>query len=268
LIAHAPTRDAALDRLEKALEATVVAGVRTNVPFLTNLCRAAAFRQGKVDTGFIDRNLTDLAATPRESDWGAAARGAELLLSAVARAPQEISPDAADAAAEEYSPWSADDGYQLGGRREISRPIVIDGENLEAIIAYGKDGPRLTVHGVEPAADVRLFLSGTQAYVLRGGRQTRVRIKDFAASAAGSAGGDNVIKAPMHGRVLELLAGVGERVVFGQRLAVIEAMKMEHTLRAPFAAVVKELPVSTGAQVVEGAPIMVLEPMAALETSE
>ena len=63
----------------------------------------------------------------------------------------------------------------------------------------------------------------------------------------------------MYGRVLELLAGVGDHVAAGQRLAVIEAMKMEHTLRAPFAAVVKELPVSSGAQVVEGAPIMVLE---------
>jgi len=97
--------------------------------------------------------------------------------------------------------------------------------------------------------------------------QTRVRIKDFAASAAESAGGDNVIKAPMHGRVLEILASIGERVVFGQRLAVIEAMKMEHTLRAPFAAVVKELPVSTGAQVVEGAPIMVLEPVETVDPS-
>jgi 3-methylcrotonyl-CoA carboxylase alpha subunit len=102
---------------------------------------------------------------------------------------------------------------------------------------------------------------------LRGGRQTRVRIKDFAASAAEAGGGDNVIKAPMHGRVLELFAAVGERVVLGQRLAVIEAMKMEHTLRAPFAAVVKELPVSSGAQVIEGAPIMVLEPVEHLDTS-
>jgi 3-methylcrotonyl-CoA carboxylase alpha subunit len=102
---------------------------------------------------------------------------------------------------------------------------------------------------------------------VRGGRQTRVRIKDFAASTAEAGSGDNVIKAPMHGRVLELLAGIGDHVVFGQRLAVIEAMKMEHTLRAPFAAVVKELPVSTGAQVVEGAPIMVLEPIETLETS-
>lgn len=65
----------------------------------------------------------------------------------------------------------------------------------------------------------------------------------------------------MHGRVLELLARVGDRVAFGQRLAVIEAMKMEHTLRAPFAGVVRELPVGTGTQVVEGAPIVVLEPV-------
>jgi len=267
LIAHASTREAALDRLEKALEATVIAGVRSNVPFLTKLCRAAAFRQCKVDTGFIDRNLTDLAATPRESDWAAAARGAAHLLSAVARRPQQIFADESDAVAEEDSPWSARDGFQLGGQRQISLPIAVDSENAEALIAYGKDGPRLTVYGAEPASDARLFHSGAQAYVIRGGRQTRVRIKDFAAGTAKSAGGDNVVKAPMHGRVLELLASIGERVVFGQRLAVIEAMKMEHTLRAPFAAVVKELPVSTGAQVVEGAPIMVLEPVETTETS-
>ena len=266
LVAHAPTREGALDWLVQALDATVIAGVRTNVLFLANLCRAAAFRQGKVDTGFIDRNLVALGAAPREPDWGAAARGAAFLVDAMAVAPREASADEADAP-EDYSPWSARDGFQLGGRREISLPILIDGEDAQAVIAYGNDGPRLTVRGVEPATDVHLFRSGAQAYVLRGGRQTRVRIGDFAANAAAAGSGDNVIKAPMHGRVLELLAGIGHRVVFGQRLAVIEAMKMEHTLRAPFAAVVKEVPVSTGAQVIEGAPIMVLEALEPLEAS-
>ena len=265
-ISRAPTRDGALDRLARALDATVIAGLRTNVPFLANLCRAAAFRQGKVDTGFVDRNLAALGAVPREPDWGAAARGAALLVETTAVAPQEA-PAHEEDAWEEYSPWSARDGFQLGGRREISLPIVVDGEDAEALITYGSDGPRLTVRGVEPATDGRLFSSGAQAYVLRGGRQTRVRIRDFAARAAATGGGDNVIKAPMHGRVLELFAGIGDRVVFGQRLAVIEAMKMEHTLRAPFAAVVKELPVSSGAQVIEGAPIMVLEPIEVLEAS-
>jgi 3-methylcrotonyl-CoA carboxylase alpha subunit len=264
LIAHAPAREGALDRLARALDATLIAGVRTNVLFLANLCRAAAFRGGKVDTGFIDHNLTALGAAPRDPDWGAAARGATYLVDAIAVAAKKASAHEEDAP-EDYSPWSARDGFQLGGSRETSLPILVDGENAEAVMAYGNDGPRLTVHGVEPAIDARLFQSGAQAYVLRAGRQTRVRIKDFATSTGDASGGDNVIKAPMHGRVLELLAGVGDRVTFGQRLAVIEAMKMEHTLRAPFAAVVKDVPVSTGAQVIEGAPIMVLEPVEAVE---
>ena len=74
--------------------------------------------------------------------------------------------------------------------------------------------------------------------------------------------GDGVVKAPMHGRVLELFVGSGESVHGGQRLAVIEAMKMEHTLRAPFAGVVVEVAVGAGAQVVEGAQIMVIERVA------
>jgi 3-methylcrotonyl-CoA carboxylase alpha subunit len=266
LIAQAPTREGALDRLAQALDATVIAGPRTNVVFLANLCRAAAFRVGKVDTGFIDRNLTALGAAPRNPDWGAAARGATCLVNAIAVAPEEASAHE-EGAAEDYSPWSARDAFQLGGKREISLPIVVDGEDAGAVITYENEGLRLTVHGVASATDARLFWLGGQAYVLRGGRQTRVRIKDFATRVAGAEGGDNVIKAPMHGRVLELLAGIGDRVAVGQRLAVIEAMKMEHTLRAPFAAVVKEVPVSTGAQVMEGAPIMVLEPLEASKPS-
>jgi 3-methylcrotonyl-CoA carboxylase alpha subunit len=267
-IAHAPTRDGALDRLAQALDVTVIAGVRTNVPLLANLCRAAAFRDGKVDTGFVDRNLAALSAAAREPDWAAAARGAAHLLAGLAIAPQDMPAHEEDGASpEEYSPWSAGDAFQLGGKREILLPIVVDGEDAEALIAYGNDGARVTVRRVEPAADVRLFEVGARAYILRAGRQTRVRIKDFAARRPESGGGDNVIKAPMHGRVLALFAAVGERVMRGQRLAVIEAMKMEHTLRAPFAGTVKELPVSTGAQVVEDAPIMVLEPIEVTETS-
>jgi biotin carboxyl carrier protein len=64
----------------------------------------------------------------------------------------------------------------------------------------------------------------------------------------------------MHGKVLEILAKVGDRVAAGQRVAVIEAMKMEHTLRAPFDGTVRAVAASAGAQVVEGAEIMVLEP--------
>jgi 3-methylcrotonyl-CoA carboxylase alpha subunit len=260
LTAHAPTRGAALDRLAGALDRTLIAGVRSNVAFLASLCRADAFRRGEVDTGFIDGNLAALGAVPRPPDLSAAALGVGHLLGAAGASPE------ADDAQESASPWAARDGFQLGGVRTIVVPILVDGESASATVRYDKAGPHVAVEAVAPATDGRVFTAGDDAddaYVLRHGRQTRVRIKDFSATAADTGAGDGIIKAPMHGKVLELLAGVGDRVSGGQRLAVIEAMKMEHTLRAPFAGVVTQVSVGSGAQVVEGARIMVIEADAA-----
>jgi len=258
LIAHAPTREAALDRLAGALDRTLIAGVRSNVAFLAKLCRAPEFRQGNVDTGFIDRNLEMLGAVPQQRDLAAAALGAAHLLDAVTTE----APDNADDAVQSGSPWDARDGFQLGGVRSIAVPVLIDGESATATMAYTKHGTRIAIDGVAPAADAKVFTAGLEAYVVRHGRQTRVRIKDFSAPAAGASGGDGVVKAPMHGKVLELLAHVGDSVAPGQRLAVIEAMKMEHTLRAPFAGKVMQIAVAIGAQVVEGEEIMVIAPAA------
>jgi 3-methylcrotonyl-CoA carboxylase alpha subunit len=266
LVAHAPTREAALQRLGGALDATLVAGVRTNVSLLARLCRAGALREGKVDTGFIDRNLQNLEASPRNPDSAAAALGALHLLNAISA--QEAAAVEAGDGDEVHSPWGARDGFQLGGARHITLPVLVDGVQAEAAISYGQDGPHVEVAGIAPAADARVFRSAMEAFVLRAGRQTRVRLKDFSAIGANAGGGDRIIKAPMHGRVLELLASFGDQVSLGQRLAVIEAMKMEHTLRAPFPGVVREVSVSTGAQVVEGAPIMVLEPVESSQSEE
>jgi len=257
LIAQAPTREAALERLGHALERTLIAGVRSNIAFLANLCRADEFRRGGVDTGFIDRNLARLGAAPQPRDNAAAALGVAHLLNALAanQAASDEDPPEPD------SPWNLCDGFQLGGVRSIVLPILVDGENANATVTYAKDGARVAVDGAAPASDAKVFAAGDDAYVLRSGRQTKLRIRDFAAAAAAASASDGVIKAPMHGKVLELLASVGDRVAVGQRLAVIEAMKMEHTLRAPFAGIVTQVPVRSGAQVVESAPVMVLEPV-------
>ena len=119
----------------------------------------------------------------------------------------------------------------------------------------------MTVDGVAPAPAGRVFIAEDEAYVLCEGRQTRVRLENVTVPAVEAGAGDGIIKAPMHGKILELLVTAGDKVSAGQRLAVIEAMKMEHTLRAPFSGTVTEVPVHTGAQVVEGARIMVLEPV-------
>ena len=257
LIAHAPTRDAALDRLGHAIARTVIAGPRSNLAFVAALCRAPEFRTGRIDTGFIDRNLVALGAVPHEPDYAAAALGvARLLAQSFASSSEEVAADAQSD--EETSPWAARDGFQLGGRRSVSIPVMVDGVRIAAAVSYGAEGIRVDVNGVPPAEDAQTFAAGEEVYVLRHGRQTRVRLEDFAASAAAEAG-DGTVRAPMHGRLLQIFVRVGDEVAAGQRLAIIEAMKMEHTLQAPFAGTVRTIAAEPGAQLVEGGEIMLIE---------
>jgi 3-methylcrotonyl-CoA carboxylase alpha subunit len=246
LIAHAPTRDAALDLLHRALTRTRIAGVRSNLAFLAALSVAPEFRAGNFDTGFIDRHLAALGAVPQGIDAGAAAVGVTALLAKPAPEPGG-------------SPWDATDAFQLGMPRRVTLPVSVDGERLMAQVSYGRDA-EIRVEHTPAADDAQVFLADSTAYVLRGGRQTVVRLADVAAmGAADHAGGGSII-APMHGRVLSILVAIGEVVHKGQRLAVIEAMKMEHTLVAPFDGTVGEIAVEADRQIADGAVIMTVTP--------
>ena len=90
-------------------------------PFSPLSCRATDFRQGKVDTGFIDRNLAALGAVPHEPDRAAAALGVVHLLKGTAEGEFADGDASADEPAEASSPWAASDGFQLGGTRSHCR---------------------------------------------------------------------------------------------------------------------------------------------------
>jgi 3-methylcrotonyl-CoA carboxylase alpha subunit len=250
VIAHAPSREAALDRLAAALERTVAIGPRTNSGFLAALCRAKDFREENFDTGFIDRHLAELIRPGQGMDAGAVALAAPFLLARVA-APK---PDPE----EPPSPWDATDGFQFAGARAITLPLSADGEPVVANVRYGSGHAEITVNGQSPATDAVVVEASDAVFVLRHGRQTRVTLRDLAAAEA-QGGGDGLIRAPMHGKVLAIFVEKGEKVVRGQRLAIIEAMKMEHTLTASTDGVVAEVAATPDAQVAEGAKIMLIE---------
>ena len=252
VIAHAPTRVAALDALASALEQTVVAGPRSNAGFLAALARADGFRQSDFDTGFIDRNMDALGATPQGLDRAAAATGARAL----------IERERARLGASGRSPWDVADAFQLSGARRLALPVIADGEAVVAEIDYGQDGATVTVEGAAPASDAVAVAQPDAIYVLRRGRQTKVALRDLALDQAGDAGGGGLVRAPMHGKVLAVLVEQGAQVARGQRVAIIEAMKMEHTLTAPVDGTVSEIAVAKDTQVAEGAKVLVIEPAA------
>ena len=95
----------------------------------------------------------------------------------------------------------------------------------------------------------------------RCGRQTAVNL--FAPLSVDindlDSGSGGTVKSPMHGKLIALFVKAGEAVDKGQRLAIVEAMKMEHVLVAPRAGVVASVTGEAGAQVAEGARIVALE---------
>jgi 3-methylcrotonyl-CoA carboxylase alpha subunit len=254
LIAHGGSRKEALERLAAALDGTIVVGPRSNAGFLAALCRAAGFRNGDFDTGFIDRHLAELGATQRGPDLAAAALGAQKLMEGeLARIASAF-----ELEADAVSPWDSADAFQLSGARRLALPILVDGEAAIAQVAYGPSGAAVTVDGAAPAADAVTVAAGNSIYVVRRGRQTKVTLRDLTLDEAGDHGGGGLVRAPMHGKVLSILVEEGARVVRGQRLAIIEAMKMEHTLVAPIDGTVAEIAVAHEAQVAEGAKVLVI----------
>ncbi|NNM71925.1 acetyl/propionyl/methylcrotonyl-CoA carboxylase subunit alpha [Enterovirga aerilata] len=262
VIAHGPDRGTALDRLSAALGRTIVAGPKTNTAFLRALCDAPGFRSGAFDTGFIDRNLDALGAVERGPDEKAVALGALRLIQ------EELDDLAASHASrsEHGSPWDASDGFQLVGERRQAFPILVDGARTEVTLAWPKGELAVTAGGATARArdaEAGVFARTPDGVVvLADGRQTLVQRYDpFAVDLEHLDSGDS-ITAPMHGKLVAVFVAPGDQVEKGQRLAIVEAMKMEHALVSPRAGEVAEVLAEAGAQVAEGARLIVLAPAA------
>jgi 3-methylcrotonyl-CoA carboxylase alpha subunit len=254
MIAHAPTREGALDKLAAALERTVIVGPRTNVGFLTALCRSKDFRAGRFDTGYIDRHLDTLCVRPQEIDNAAVARGAAHLLE---REQQRLAARRGSDAPP--SPWDITDGFQLTGERVTPMPLLVDGKPAEALVTFTVNGSVVKLGGVPADPQAAVVDADDAVYVIRQGRQTLVRLRDADAVAASDAEEGGLVRAPMHGKVLALLVKSGAKVSRGQPVAIIEAMKMEHTLTAPAAGTIVDIRVVAGVQVADGAIVAVIE---------
>jgi len=259
IIAHGETRAVALERLGTALEATKIAGPKTNLALLHAVTSRKEIERGRYDTGFVERHIR--ALTKASIGKAAIARGIEALLQGREQAREARRMRFSD---EAHSPWSTADSFALSGPQGRRYKVLVDGEPTEVDVAWNAGKPQIRFEedgatGSRPPEEVADIVEvGEAVIVLTALDQAEIRFPDASASEFDVDGGGGTARSPLPGRVAKIYVSQGERVADGDRLAVIEAMKMEHVLHAAVEGVIQEIPAREGEQVEEGAVIAIV----------
>ena len=227
LVAWGEDRDEAIAALAAILDEIEVWPVRTNAGFLFNALLSDEFGAADLNTNFIGDHLAELLpdAEPDESLW----RGAAAIALAASDADESTA--------------------QASG----STPRHAAPSRLAAADRSGRSTP--TAARWRPCRD---FVDEERVVAFYEGQAF-----EFALTARGHVGHgahDGDILAPMPGKVTSVEVSAGDKVVKGQRLLTLEAMKMEHGMVAPFDGTVAELSAKAGQQVAVDAVLVRVEP--------
>ncbi len=263
LIVHGQTREQALARLDTALSQLHIVGLNTNVQFLRHVLATESFSQARLDTALIAREGDRLFHQERVG----APLAAAAVVAHVLQAEQALASD---------DPFSARDGWRSHGLMQRRFELAWQDEPMRALLTYGRGGTLHLAVGDEPAQPLRyefngaeclvqwgvhrvrcrVYWQGEQAHVFTPQGASRITLIDALAHAGHSAQEGGRLTAPMPGKIIAFLVKAGEKVAKGQALAVMEAMKMEHTIAAPADGEVGELLYAPGDQVAEGAELL------------
>ena len=263
LIVWGADRAQALARLDAALAQTHIVGLHTNVAFLRRVAASRSFATADLDTALIEREraaLFDAAPLPLE----VAAAG--VVAHALADEQREEGAD----------PWSKRDAWRMHGAAKRRFDLELQGRHhvvtltrthggAQELAAEGKQWPFAAsprggaLHDValgERRWPLAVYATGERISVFAPEGSAAVDLIDPIAHAADGASEGGRLTAPMPGKVVALLAQPGQAVKQGQPLAVMEAMKMEHTIAAPRDGTVEQLLYAVGDQVLEGEELL------------
>ena len=266
LIVWGEDRAQALARLDAALAGTHIVGLHSNVAFLRRIAASRAFANADLDTALIEREraaLFNVAPLPLE----VAAAGVVAHALAQERAMQGS------------DPWSRRDAWRAYGAAVRRFDLEAQGVRTSFMLERHHDGAIWLVQGAQrwpylatarggALHDVSLGEQRWPLTVYATGERYAVYAPDGLAHLSEidpiAHAGDGAVEggrltAPMPGKVVAFLAAPGDTVKLGQALAVMEAMKMEHTITAPCDGTVQALLYAVGDQVLEGEELLRME---------
>ncbi|WP_243409987.1 acetyl/propionyl/methylcrotonyl-CoA carboxylase subunit alpha [Pokkaliibacter plantistimulans] len=277
LIVWDSSRERAINRLNKALAAYQISGVKTNLNFLSRLSGHPAFAAAELDTGFIERHRDTLFAAHNTDQQTTLAAAAMVVL---LDQQQQRHDD----------PWQQSPAWRLNAPARQQLRLLLDEQEFQVSATRRGQGYQLLLNdseldvsahidnaaGEEEESQLVLILDshrqrwqfhrqqkdeGTALTLFNGHKGTTVTLLPPVQAAISTHHHDASLSAPMNGTVVAVLVSPGEQVETGTGLIVVEAMKMEHTLRAPQQGVVDEIYFQAGDRVNEGDELLAFTPL-------
>ena len=260
LIAYGDSREDARQKLMGALKDTALFGLKTNKSFLIDALAHPVFAKGEATTAFIGENFTesDLAQTPLSPIAASCAAIIQYLVSQDSALQTSLPIPRPlmnwSSATKIGTPYSYQDGEDIilrtvtphrGGDYRVSGGAISHKVSVlqrsENAVQMDIDGERITAlfHATSPAT--LAFSIGAQSY--------KVTNQNAVIASADDAAGAGAVIAPMHGALLEIFVKQGESVTKGQRLAILEAMKMQYEILAEIDGRVAAVNAEAGTQV-------------------
>ena len=273
LIVHGSTREEALARMDVALAQTHVVGLNTNVQFLRNVVQSPSFANADLDTALIPREAAVLFDQEKIGlAMAVAGAVANTLLQERVMAARSSG---------WVDPWAGRDGWQSFSLNHRRFDFEFHGEAVAASLTYlhdgatqlrlgkglGGAGEALTFEALAQGIDVQfggqrqvlsVYQKGDVAHIHSAQGATQIIAIDVLAHAGDGQADVGRLTAPMPGKVVSFSVKAGDKVAKGQALAIMDAMKMEHTIAAPVDGTVAELLFAPGDQVAEGAELLKL----------
>ncbi len=252
IVAHGADREEARRRLIAALQDTVLLGVTTNKEFLLDVLDTPAFVRGEATTEFIDKHMQ--TAPAREADFAPLAVAAALFCDRGGKGWHSshwlMHPLKLQIGETEKHLQAARDGafWNVTGERESAKLRIVD-----------KTGNTLRYESGGHLRTLCYARAGDTLYLDFGRGALKIEDRTFAPPEAAEAAADGILRAPMNGSVIAVRVAEGARVVRGDIVAVLEAMKMQHEIVAPANGTVEKIAVAPGAQVATRDPLVIVK---------
>lgn len=276
LIVWGETREQCRQQLIQSLSEYSISGVTTNLSFLRQLINIDDFKQGLVNTHFIEQHDLELNNDTFITNHILAATAYKLL----------IRQASADLLPKGHAPWHQPTAFRLNQpcselfewQLKDESLITVEVEHIPNSFNsnYVKWNIRFKEEAFQVSAEINdLILNyyiddqfykarvhGIEDNILVIGHQGETQLKIPSVNIANHQEQQGDLSAPMNGTIIQVTANINQSVKAGDVLMIMEAMKMEHAIKAPYNGIVKVIHYATGDLVDEGTPLIEIEEVA------